>query len=435
MIGLRHDRVERDPLLKTGLRILFGLYELAGRLAVPFLRHNDRLADGIEERLLKVRPPSADLWIQAASAGEAYLAVSIIESLKPVQSLNVLITTNTRQGRDILDQAVANVNASRPNLTVRCAFFPFDRPGLMRRAVRLIRPRLMILLETEIWPGLLRALKKAQVKIGVVNGRMTAKSFSNYRRFGQLWPALAPDGVMAISSADAQRFAGLFKTSAVTVMPNIKFDRITFNPPTGRAAGALNKILAHRTLVVLGSIRQEEEADILKLIGFLLARHPDVVIGLCPRHIQRIEHWCHMLTAAGRPWVLRSKLTGSADPGSVIVWDTFGELNLAYSLCRCAFVGGSLVPLGGQNFLEPLAFGIRPVIGPHWDNFAWVGRDIIEMGLVQQVADWRQAGACLADGIDEPEKKATVRSQALAYIQSRQGGTHRACREIENQLN
>ena len=304
----------------------------------------------------------------------------------------------------------------------------------MRRAVRLVRPRLMVLLETELWPGLLSALKQARVMVLIINGRLTEKSARRYRRLPKLCQALKPDRVMAISAPDADRFTDVFNTSVVTVMPNIKFDLIHFKQHSELADSELSTLLADHRLIVLGSVRQEEENDILNLIGFLSDGHPESVIALCPRHIQRIGQWRDMLSAAGRPWILRSQITGRIDPGSVIVWDTFGELNLAYSLCDCAFVGGSLAPLGGQNFLEPLAFGIRPVIGPHWANFAWVGNDILEKGLVVQAADWRDVGACLSAQLQDPDERTQIRSKALTYIRSQQGGTRWACREIENQL-
>lgn len=403
-------------------------------MAAPFLRRNPRLADGIDERLLKISPPAADLWIQAASAGEANLAGHLIEHLNPVGPLKILITTNTRQGRDILEKAVARASENNPNLAVRCAFFPFDRPGLMRLAVRLIHPRLVVLLETELWPGLLRALKQAGAKVFIINGRLTDKSARRYKRFPKICQALKPDGILAISPLDAERYAAVFNMPDVTVVPNIKFDLIRFEPQPDLTGGALSTILADQRLVVLGSIRQEEEADILSLIGWLLDRHPEITIALCPRHMHRLDALCEMLSAAGRHWVLRSRIAPRIDAGKVIVWDRFGELNLAYSLSCATFVGGSLAPLGGQNFLEPLAFGIRPVIGPHWKNFAWVGRDIVEKGLVRQVADWRKAGACLSAQLKQPDDKAQTMSEALTYIQSRQGGTQSACGVIENQL-
>lgn len=415
------------------MNILFRLYGWAWRLAVPFLRRNERLADGMDERLLHVAPQAADLWIQAASAGEAKLADQIIAQITPSERLSILITTNTRQGRDILDAAAAKAN-QRPNLTVRCAFFPFDHPDLMHRAVRRVRPRLMVLLETEIWPGLLSALKQAGVKVMIINGRLTEKSAGRFQRLPKLCRALKPDRIMAISSIDAKRFADVFNALTVTTMPNIKFDLVRFAQQADLANSPLTPILADHRVIVLGSVRQEEESDVYRLIGFLLDRHPDCVIALCPRHMERIGHWSDTLATAGKRWVLRSRVTGPIDPGSIIVWDTFGELNLAYSLCQCAFVGGSLAPLGGQNFMEPLAFGIRPVIGPHWDNFAWVGGDVIENGLVSQAADWREVGACLSARLEEPDDKDRNRSLAWTYIESRQGGTQMACREIENQL-
>ncbi len=399
--------------------------------AIPFLRRNARLADGLETRLVKALPQPADLWIQASSAGEAHLADNIIATLNPAMPLKVLLTTNTRQGLDILRKVAAKAKEDRPNLTVRSDFFPFDRPRLMRRAVRAVRPRLMVLLETELWPGLLRELKSIQTPIMIVNGRLTPKSVRGYRRFKRFWQELKPDKILTVSELDAHRYASVFTTSVVSVMPNIKFDRIDFTSRSNLSAHPLSMVLSDHHLVVLGSIRREEEQDVLMVIRKLLTRNPKVTIGLSPRHLPRIPNWRRMLSEAGIPWRLRSTLAKTVAPGTVIVWDIFGELNLAYSLCRSAFVGGSLAPLGGQNFLEPLAFGIRPVIGPHWNNFAWVGRAIVKSDLVQQAHNRQEVVDRIAEQIRKPDDRASIRARALEYVQARQGGTGLACRAIE----
>jgi 3-deoxy-D-manno-octulosonic-acid transferase len=121
-------------------------------------------------------------------------------------------------------------------------------------------------------------------------------------------------------------------------------------------------------------------------------------------------------------------------PGSVVLWDTFGELGHAYHLAAAAFVGGSLAPLRGQNFLEPLASGVRPVIGPSWEDFRWVGTDIIDRGLVREAHGWKEAARLLLEDIARPAVRETVRRQAGEYVQDRQGGTDKACRIVQEYL-
>jgi 3-deoxy-D-manno-octulosonic-acid transferase len=133
-------------------------------------------------------------------------------------------------------------------------------------------------------------------------------------------------------------------------------------------------------------------------------------------------------------WTTRSKMNAHAHNGSLILWDTFGELSSAYRLAKGAFVGGSLAPLGGQNFLEPLVCGIIPVIGPSWENFAWAGQEIVENGLVKVAANWLEVVHLLVEILEKPSPHENVRKAALRYLRDRQGGTDKACRLIVDYL-
>lgn len=141
-----------------------------------------------------------------------------------------------------------------------------------------------------------------------------------------------------------------------------------------------------------------------------------------------------MLNRLQIPWILRSESKKQVPSGTVVLWDTLGELTPAYARSKAAFVGGSLAPLGGQNFLEALACGIVPVIGPSWENFAWVGREIVQKGLVRIASDWRQAADILVENMKRPQPRLQVRREILKYVKARQGGTVRACRLIEEFL-
>ena len=150
--------------------------------------------------------------------------------------------------------------------------------------------------------------------------------------------------------------------------------------------------------------------------------------------MHRIPPWQKHLDRLQVPWRLHSSLRRPVSPGTVILWDTFGALSAAYDHCQVCFVGGSLAPLGGQNFLEPVARGILPVIGPHWDNFAWVGREIVRQGLVREASDWRQAAEALVAILRSPPSRQAQQQAGWAYLQARRGGSAQACREIEKLL-
>jgi 3-deoxy-D-manno-octulosonic-acid transferase len=414
----------------------FQFYDLFWSLALPLLRCNKRLKAGYAQRILRTRlPATADVWIQAASVGESFLAWEILKKIRPKKPLTVQVTTNTEQGLEILQRAISEIAPLNPKLHIRTGYFPFDKPGLMRKATRMIAPRLMVLLETELWPAHLAALKDAGATILLVNGRITEKSLKRYLLWPSLWRRLRPDRTLAVSEADARRFGQLFGPEHIAVMPNIKFDRLEQSPTAERDMNPLTAILpADKPLLVLGSVREQEEAAIQEIILAVQQQHPTAIVALFPRHLHRLAAWRSFLEGRGLAWRLRSQTERPVNGGTVVLWDTFGELASAYCLASAAFVGGTLAPLGGQNFLEPLTSGIRPVIGPSWETFHWVGNEIIDLGLIRIVEDWREAAQRLNQDMAQPVPKDKVRRDALLYIQTRQGGTALACETILSYL-
>ena len=417
-------------------KIAFGFYNFSWSIALPWLRLNHRLSEGYHQRTLKDKLPGmADLWIQAASVGESFLALEILKSLRVPQPIQILLTANTRQGIDILNQTQQRRVSNRNQIQTAVRYFPFDKPSIMATAVAAIRPKLMVLLETEIWPGLLLALKTQGCKIIVVNGRLTEKSLQRYLLWPSIWQTLQPDKVLAISPADADRFGRLFGPKGVDVMANIKFDRMAPSSSVSDDHTAIESILPRDIpFVVLASVRHEEESEVKKLVREIASNRSQVVMGVFPRHIQRVKFWQDGLTQLGIRWVLRSAASNPVSAGTVILWDTFGELMSAYRLAQSAFVGGSLAPLGGQNFLEALISGVIPVIGPSWENFAWVGQGIIDTGLLRVAGDWRQTAALILQDLDTPRPRAPVIERVNQFIKTRQGGTDQACRQIESIL-
>jgi 3-deoxy-D-manno-octulosonic-acid transferase len=412
-------------------QIAFQLYDLSWSCTLPWLRLSRRLAKGYAQRTLKIALPPADIWIQAASVGEAFLAVELLKQLAVDQPLAVLVTTNTGQGYDILAKLPGDQLLADRRMRIQIGYFPFDKPAIMQRAVEQTRPAVTVFLETEIWPGLLRALKKSGCRILMVNGRLTAKSLKRYLRWPSIWRTLRPDKILAISQVDADRFIRLFGPDGIEIMPNIKFDRI--EPATASAGdGHMTRSILPPGLpfVVLASIRQAEELSVARMLAVVMRRRPEAVIGLFPRHVQRLQFWQNRFNQTGIPWALRSTIDTPVSAGTVILWDTFGELPSAYPQATAAFVGGSLAPLGGQNFLEALVSGIIPIVGPWWDNFAWVGSEIVNAGLLKVAPNWQQGAALILQDLDAAPPRAEVIAKALEFIKARQGGTAQACRRI-----
>ncbi len=416
------------------LKLAVKLYDTAWKSILPALRLSSRLKEGYEERRLDLALPAADLWIQAASAGEAYLARAIVSCLNTDSDLRVLVTTNTRQGMDILEKAAPGISSKTHGITLFPGWFPFDRPAVMEKAVCQVNPKLVVLLETEIWPGLLYALKTRNIPACIINGRITSKSLYCYRKGSRLLRLLRPDAVHAVSSADAARFAEIFGKDIVFEMPNIKFDRLPAAQKPEQETALSWLLPKDSRFLVLGSIRQQEEERIINLIRHVQAHHPAVITGLFPRHMHRLDYWKSALSQMGVSWELRSRLKARAKPSQIILWDTFGELSRAYASADAVFVGGSLATLGGQNFLEPLIYGNQPVIGPSWENFSWVGESIFGQGLVLRENNWQAASERLAEQLHNPADREEIRKKAMDYIRARQGGLRKTCRLIEKYL-
>ncbi len=413
----------------------FKFYNILWRMALPFLKKNKRLNIGFEKRTSCLHHAKTDIWIQAASAGEAYLAVSLIKGLAPKTKKQILVTSMTSQGMEILKSGLSCGNISRL-IDLKIEWFFFDMPQIIEQAVKTINPSVMILLETEIWPALLFFLKQSRAKIFIVNARLSKKSFSHYMKTRFLWKHLAPDLILATSEQDAKRYELVFEESRikpkVKTMPNIKFESMDSGAiDTGTLKNIKNILPRHVPFTILASIRRQEEKNIVCILKDILKGSPDQVVAIFPRHIHRIRSWEKLLTRLEVDFRLKSKMDTSLSAPKVILWDTFGELNAAYAFASVVFVGGSLKPLGGQNFLEPAIKGAITIIGPHYDDFAWVNDDIFKKGIVIKKNNWKSVAKTILKTIKSPANKKDTRiDKAQNFIRTNQGGTLQACNEI-----
>ena len=420
------------------ITLLLPLYDLAWSAALPLLRRSPRVSLGWRQRTLEDGPEGPfDLWIQAASGGESLLTNMVLANLAATlprqKKLRVLATSGTKQGIDSLEKG-RNALSAGGSIELSIAYFPFDAPHLMKKAFARFTPKLAIIVETELWPGFLVVARQSQVPVFLINGRMSEKSFRNYSFFKGFFGKYGPEKIWAISPLDGERFAGVVRPERVALMNNIKFDRIEPKDDLPTSSPIAQLLPNTAPFVLLGSVRREEEELILQTITETLTRRSDIIIGLFPKHIERADHWLGLLQAAGIEAVKRSGASDRRPVGSVIVWDVFGELAGAYALAAATFVGGSLVNLGGQNFLEPLVFGLKPIIGPYWKNFAWVGRDIVTSGLVQEVADASELTTALLTAIDSGRNRADVIEEVRRFFAPRKGGTEQISRQIINKL-
>jgi len=316
-----------------------------------------RLGDGL--------PPEPRCWIHAVSVGESAAAVPLVEGIRRRwPELGIVVSTITPTGARIVADRLATAAVHR--------YFPIDLPGPVRRALDAARPRFFIAIETELWPNFLRALARRRIPAMIANGRISDRSFRRYRRVRWLMQRVLADvSVFAMQSEeDARRIVALgAPRERVVVTGNLKSDLV---PEEGETAARWRERLglgALDRLWVAGSTHRGEEAVVLDVFLGARARWPGLRLLLAPRHPERAGEVEELIRARGLVPARRSRLPQERAPGAVLILDTVGELAELYSLAEVVFVGGSLVPVGGHNVLEPAMRGKPVLFGPHTSNF------------------------------------------------------------------
>jgi 3-deoxy-D-manno-octulosonic-acid transferase len=345
-----------------------------GRRERGYLRHwRERVARG-------PAPVTGALWIHAVSVGEMRAAQPLVAALRAAHpELPLLFTCMTPTGRataEALYGAFAQV-----------VYLPYDTASAMRRFLHRARPRAGILMETELWPNLIHAAARANVPLVLANARLSQRSARGYARLPALTHACLRRiaAVAAQSEADAARLLSL-GASSVHVTGNLKFDIAPPAPLLERGA-AWRAQWGRRPVLLAASTREGEEAPILRAFA---ARAPaNVLLVLVPRHPQRFDAVADLIAATGLRSARRSTLGGAPLnlQTRVLLGDSLGEMFAYYAACDVAFVGGSLLPLGGQNLIEPASVGRPVLVGPHTFNFDEATRRAIEAGAVLRVDD------------------------------------------------
>lgn len=335
------------------------------------------------------------LWVHAVSVGEVRAAVPLVRALgRDYPGHRILVTTMTPTGsatvRELLGDAAAH------------CYVPYDLPTAVARFLNRTQPRLALVMETELWPNLFHRCRARGVPVVLANVRMSEKSARGYRRFAALTRATLANvaGVGAQSESDAARMRAL-GAPQVEVTGSIKFE---LEPPADLAARAaqLRAGFGGRPAWVAASTRDGEEGYVLDAFRRLRARFPDLLLILVPRHPERFDAVARLCAQQGFALERRSTRRDGVAPGTdILLGDTLGELLLFYAAADVAYVGGSLVPLGGQNLLEACAVGTPVAFGPHMFNFSEISRMSLERGAARQVEDSAQLaealGAWLAD--------------------------------------
>ncbi len=356
------------------------------------------------------------IWVHAASVGEVQAAAILIQALQGSEHRlsEITLTCITATGR-------ARARALLPQIDVRYA--PYDLPGAVRRTLQRLRPRLLIVMETELWPNLLHQAAQQGVAILLASARISARSSAWYRRLPSLLqPALRERvSVAAQSATDAQRFRALgVPSERVQVSGNLKFDRTLPSDLAARGAALRARYGAARPVWVAGSTQEGEERLVLAAQRQLRERFPQALLVIAPRYPQRFDSVVELVRAAGFTLARRSRAQESA-ACEVLVLDTLGELMEFYAAADVAFVGGSLVPVGGHNLLEPAALGLPVLSGPHQFNSPDIARALKNCGALTTVSDASSLAAALTQLLADPELRARQGRSAKAAIEANRG--------------
>lgn len=354
------------------------------------------------ERLGLLPSTSTDgrtIWLHCASVGEIQAARPLIEALLAhYPGHRLIVTTMTATGAErvqALREALAEPGEP-PRL--HHAFVPLDFPGAAKRFIARLRPELALFFETELWPNLLHACRRRGVPVAVVNGRLSPRAFQGYRRLHPLMrDALSRvDWLAAKSDADAERFRALgMEPAHAEVAGSLKFD---ISPDAGalEVSERLRARLGERPVWVAGSTHPGEDEQLLAAHARLLETVPDALLILVPRHPRRFDAVATLCQEQGMSMMRRSRDQWPDERTVVYLGDTMGELLALYGAGDLAFVGGSLVPIGGHNLLEPVAMGVPVLTGPELANFEDVAEVLRGVGALVEVADAEQLAGALA---------------------------------------
>nr|WP_315592631.1 lipid IV(A) 3-deoxy-D-manno-octulosonic acid transferase [uncultured Cupriavidus sp.] len=369
--------------------------------------------------------PSAGpwLWVHAVSVGETRAAQPLIDALLGAYPQHRLLLTHmTPTGR----QTGAQLYGANPR--VQQCYLPYDMPWLVRRFLSYFRPDAGLIMETEVWPNLVHVTRRVGVPLFLVNARLSPRSYRRTARFGHAAAALYNDFTMVLAqtAGDAERYRAL-GVKSVQITGNLKFD---MQPPeAGVARGqTLRRAFGDRHVLAAASTREGEEPLILEAFSrWPGAARPALL--LVPRHPQRFDEVAAMATRAGFTVQRRSALDidqiGAPITADIVLGDSMGEMAMYYAASDIAYIGGSLIPLGGQNLIEACAVGTPVLMGLHTFNFAQATEDAIAAGACERVADADGLMAAAAAVLDDPARLADMRAHALTFAGLHRGATAR----------
>ena len=443
------------------------LMGLAALLLMPYwlvegMRHGKYLSN-LRERLGFSFPALAKLpadstgaiWIHAVSVGEALSSITLARRLKEAYpNRPLIISTTTQTGQALARERMPFADA--------IIYFPLDWAFCVRRALDAVRPSVVQVLETEIWPNFLREARRRKIPVLFVSGRISDRSFARYQSYLRVFGFfLRPFLRNALSNAsaflmqsekDAERVRTLgAPADRVQVSGNLKYDlELPAPTPLSNWLASEIKRSGRSPIIIAGSVVAAEEPHALIAFGTLQGEYPKALLVLAPRKPECFDEAAEFIDESHRKFIRRSRLPipGPAQPRAVqpsdsftipddvtvLLLDSIGELASLYGLADGAFVGGSLVSSGGHNILEPAAFGKIPVFGPSMENFAEIAARFVAAGAAVQVESPEDAGVAWIELLRDPERMKKMGETARRLVEDSRGATGRAMAELAKQM-
>ena len=382
------------------------------------------------------RRPS--IWVHAVSVGEALAARPLLRALRSAYPQHRLVVSTTTVTGQRVARGFGEVDA--------VCYAPFDFPLFVNHALDRIAPELLLVVDTEIWPNLLRACRRRGVGALIVNGRISDRSFRRYRLVRCCMRRVLADvgRVCAQTEEWGRGFVAIgAEPSRVTVTGSLKFDAVAGLSASARVRDggdrgnlrATFEFARRRPVVIAASTLRGEEEPVLRAFARVRQVAPDALLVIAPRHPERFDEARRIAERAGNRVDMRSDLVPGRDPGAeVVILNTLGELGRLFDIASAVFVGGSLVPAGGHNLIEPAAFGRAIVVGPHMENFADVTREFVSRGAAIQVRDADALEEALAALMRDGERRGRLGRAARAIVDANRGATRRTLESVAELL-
>ena len=416
--------VAYEALSAAAFTLLFTPYALLKMIRTPAFRAGIGQRLSMRSAMEAAGAGPAPVWIQAVSLGEVRSVSPLARKIGSEAATPVFLTSTTATGYRAAKELLAPRKAN--------AYFPLDFSPIVKRALVFVRPRMIVLFETEIWPNFIRAASSLDIPIAIVNGRISERSYRYYRLIPRIFKHAMSliDYAGMQSQKDAERAVALgIPSGAVEVCGNVKFDS-TPPPPPPEAVRELRaelQIDENAAVIVAGSTHDGEEAALLEAYRKVRQRFERVRLVLAPRHPERFDAVESTIRAAGFPVRRKTRApdANDADYDPVILLDTIGDLARLYALASVSFVGGSLARVGGHNIIEPASMGSPVLFGPHMYHFEDVKEAFVSGDAAVCVADEADLIGAVMDLLENPAKAEDLGRAAKRVVEANRGATDR----------